>query len=224
MNTVFQQTAVWRDGTVSNLLRLCHNSAAEHQTVLGIGRQEMRQQGLLWMIVQQKLVIMRRPIDGECIVVTTWLSETRHGTLLRQYELTGADGAVLGRAAAVWALADAEKRTLATMPLPVPLTQRAGQLPRFSLLRPMELTQAYHFTVPGEYVDENGHMNNACYLDAVTPILPAGGVLRGIQVDYHTEAVEGETLAIGYAVRGKDLLIQAQGDRGLCCRMKWEYE
>ena len=224
MEAVYQQTAVWNGGTVSDMLHLLQECASAHQTALGTGREEMLRRGLLWMITRQKLVLERPAVCGERITVTTWLSGMRHGMLLRHYEMTGADGAIICRALAVWTLVDAETRTLAQAPLSVPLVQREGELSRFPLLHPMETVQGYPFTVPHAYVDENGHMNNARYFDAVAPILPKDGTLHSVQVDYHREACEGETLVIGAATQGKTLLVQADGESGLCFRMKLEYE
>ena len=223
METIYSQTVTLNDATVAGLCGVLQRAASAHQERLGTGQKEMRRRGVLWMIVRQKLVFDRQPVCGESITVKTWLSEVRHGMLLRQYEVTGTDGAVICRAAAVWVLVDAEKRTMAQMALDAPLVQQEEQLPRFSLLRPMETEREYRFTVPREYLDENGHMNNARYFDAVAPILP-NGVLHAVQADYHAEAWEGEALDIGYALQEKNLLIQAQGGRGLCFRMKWEYE
>ena len=223
METIYLQTVALNDATVAGLCSVLQQAASAHQEHLGTGQKEMRHRGLLWMIVRQKLMFDRQPMCGESVTVRTWLSEVRHGMLLRQYEVTGTDGAVICRAAAVWTLVDAEKRTMTQMALDVPLVQQEGQLPRFPLLRPMKMERRYSFTVPREYLDENGHMNNARYFDAVASILP-NGVLREVQADYHAEAREGETLDIGYALQKKNLLIQAQGGRGLCFRMKWEYE
>lgn len=224
MEAVYQLKAIWNGTTTADVLRLLQESASQHQNALDMGREDMRRLGLLWMITRQKLIFERRPVPGEPVTVTTWLSEVRHGMLLRHYEMTGIDGAVICRAAAVWTLVDAEKRTLAQLPLSVPLVQKEGQLSRFPLLRPMETIREFSFTVPQAYLDENGHMNNARYFDAVTPILPKGGVLRTAQVDYHLEAREEETLAIGYVVQESDFFIQAKSDRGLCFRMKLTYE
>ena len=220
---VFEQNIIWESKTLAELFGCLQTAASRHQDALGSGREEMARRGLLWMITRQKLVLARVPANGEPMLLRTWLSEGRHGMYLRQYVVAAAhSGAVICRAAAVWTLVDAEKRALAQEPLPIPFYREEGQLARFPLLRPMETARTYRFTVPREYLDENGHMNNARYFDAVTEILPQG-VPHSVQADYHTEALEGETLAVGYTVREKGIEVQAQGDRGLCFRMKLSY-
>ena len=223
MEAVYEKTEKLNGVTTSDLLQMLQKIASQHQTELGSGREEMRRRGLLWMIAQQKLILCRTPVNGESVTIRTWLSEVRHGMYLRQYEIAAA-GDRICRAAAIWTLVDAEKRTLFTCPPAVPFYQAEGQLNRFPLLRPMKPETTYSFTVPAAYLDENDHMNNARYFDAVAPILPKDGVLHTAQVDYHAEAREGESLAIGYAEEGSTCLIQAQSDRGLCFRMKLEYE
>ena len=224
MEAVYQLTVIWNGITTADMLRLLQESASQHQNALDMGQEKMRRLGLLWMITRQKLVFKRQPVPGEPVTVTTWLSEARHGMYLRHYEMTGTDGAMICRALAEWTLVDAGKRTLTHLSLPVPLVQKEGQLSRFPLLRPMETMREFSFSVPQAYLDENGHMNNARYFDAVMPILPKEGVLRTAQVDYHLEACEGETLVIGYTAQENDLLIQAQGNRGLYFRMKLVYQ
>ena len=224
MEAVYQLEEVLRGASPAEVLHLLQESASQHQHTLGTGREAIARRGLLWMITWQKLVFDRLPFCGEKVTVKTWLSEARHGMYLRHYEVLDASGAVICRAVAEWTLVDAEKRTLVQLSLPVPLTRQEGQLPRFHLLRSVEPGWQFSFSVPQAYLDENGHMNNARYFDAVAPILPKEGILRTAQVDYHLEALAGETLAVGYTAQGKNLLIQAQGDRGLCFRMKLEYE
>lgn len=224
MEAVYQSEEVLRGVSPAAMLHLLQESASQHQTALGMGREEMSRRGLLWMITCQELVFDRLPFCGEKVIVNTWLSETRHGMYLRHYEMLDANGAVICRAIAEWTLVDAEKRTLTRLSLPVPLTRREDQLPRFHLLRSAETEREFSFTVPRAYLDENGHMNNARYFDAVRSILPKDGILRTAQVDYHLEACEGETLTIGYAAQESDFFIQAKSGRGLCFRMKLTYE
>ncbi len=224
METMYSQTTALPGTGISDLLHLLQETASAHQMLLGSGRQEMRCRGLLWMVTRQKLVFYRTPADGEEVTVSTWLSERKHGMYLRQYEVSVTGGDVICRAAAIWTLVDAEKRALVMMPLTVPFYQSRAQLERFPLLRPMETEREYIFTVPAEYLDENGHMNNARYFDAVTPILPKSGVLRVAQIDYHREVREGESLAIGYVMEDNSLRIQARNDKGLCFRMKLDYQ
>lgn len=224
MEAIYRQTVTLPGTGVSDLLHLLQETASQHQTSLGMGRREMYHRGLLWMITRQKLVFYRTPADGEEVTVSTWLSEGKHGMYLRQYEVSAAADDVICRAAAIWTLVDAEKRVLSMTPLAVPFCQSDAQMERFPLLRSLDTVQEYTFTVPAEYLDENGHMNNARYFDAVAPILPKGGILHTAQVDYHAEAREGEVLTIGYTGTDHSLSVQAWGDRGLCFRMKLEYE
>lgn len=223
METTYVQKLSLGSVTPAALCDLFQQMASGHLTSLGIGFDEMRQQGLLWMIVKQKLVFYRCPTAGEMVTAATWLSKVQYGMYLRQYEIRTTAGEVICRAAATWTLVDAEKRTLSSVTPVVPLHQEEAQLAQFSLLRSVKTTQTCSFTVPAVYLDQNNHMNNARYFDAVAPILPEDRTLRTAQVDYHAEAREGEILAIGYARDGDTLLIQAQGDRGLCFRMRLEY-
>ena len=224
MEELYTQYVTLKSQEISDLLSLFQQAASDHQTVLGSGREEIQRCGQLWMITRQKLVFYRAPVSGENAAIRTWLTEARHGMYLRQYELSDAEGNVLCRAAAVWTLVDAKSRALSQLRLDAPLHWEEEQLPRFPLLRPMETEREYSFTVPVEYLDENGHMNNAHYFDAVAQILPKDRILSAAQVDYHTEACEGEALTIGYTTENNSLLIQGQSNRGLCFRMKLEYQ
>ena len=153
MKMIDTHTVMLSDETPTALCALLQDAASQHQSLLGSGREEMQSHGLLWMVMRQKLLLHRAPVSGETVTIRTWLSEARHGMYLRQYELTDAVGAALCQAAAVWALVDAESRTLAQLRLDVPLCQQECRLPRFPLLRPIETTQEYTFTVPTEYLD-----------------------------------------------------------------------
>ena len=74
------------------------------------------------------------------------------------------------------------------------------------------------FTVPHEYIDRNGHMNNARYFDACDLILPSSAVGAAptyISAQYSVEAYEGESLTVKLAAaEGKDYSISIESERG----------
>ena len=224
MNEIYRETITLKTRSLSDLVRVLQNVGSTHQRIVGSGQDEMRRRGYLWMIAQQKLQMDRYPNLGETVTVSTWLSDVRHGMYRRHSEICTPAGELLIQAAAVWILVDAKTRAFSMREVEVPLYQSGRELPRFSLLRPMKTEELYDFTVPHEYIDANGHMNNAHYFDVVEPLLPENATIRTAQIDYHGEAYEQEHLPVGYTQTDFTLLVQARHQRGLCFRMKLEYQ
>lgn len=161
-------------------------------------------QGLLWIVSRQQVVIDRLPGMDEDTVLRTWVGDCRHGLFPRSYELSAADGTILAKASAQWTLMHADTRTIEMKPgeygvsLPPCVTGR--ELPRQKTLRAMAPERTGDFTVPYSCLDANGHMNNARYLDLAGDVLPRPGrPVTALRIEYHHEVRLGEVLRWGAA-------------------------
>ncbi len=199
-------------------------AAGQHIDSLGLGTE--RWPALMWVIVRQKMVFFADVPTGRPLTLCTWMGQARHDFFPRHHALYDGE-TLLCRAAAVWAMVDVTSRTFGKAPQEMydAVTRREeGELPRLMPLRALKEGQKAAFTVREDYIDTNGHMNNACYFTAVEAALPAmAGPLREVQVDYLAEALLGERVELLWQEEeGVRTIAGRKGDKG-CFRMKLTY-
>ena len=211
MDSIYQHTFRVRycDVTTGGTLRLSRLLAEWQETGMvqmeqfGQGNDVTLRRGLLWIISRQNLHITRLPGLDEEVILRTWPGEMRHGLFPRYYEVEARDGTLLVQASSQWSLLHWDSRTIELRPqdcgvsLPPAVTGR--ELPRSRSLRAVETDHTGAFTVPYSFLDLNGHMNNARYLDLAQDVLPRQTLpLRDLQIEYHHEILDGETLTWGW--------------------------
>ena len=186
----------------SVLFELMQDIAEQQNELLGLGRAAAQELGLFWVLVRQRAEISRMPERGERITLETWPGRTRHMLFPRYYRMLDASEAVLLSAASVWTLVDRESRKMVSpekysLSIPCEVTGNEIALPR-----PMKFIRDGAngaFTVPFSYIDMNGHMNNARYLDLAedgSAFAGSGKPLNEITVEYSAEAHVGDKLSL----------------------------
>lgn len=96
-------------GHVSNLayLRWAVEAALAHTAAQGWPAETYREQGLGWVVRSHEIHYLRPAVEGDEIVVRTWVAGMRRATSLRRYEIVrAAANEQLARAATNWAFID----------------------------------------------------------------------------------------------------------------------
>ena len=135
----------------------------------------------------------------EPLTAISYPCESRAFSFLRCYALER-DGAVVGRAASIWALVDIESRAL------VPVTgidMDLELLPHNDMsidriVMPKSITEVGTYTVNYADTDQNRHMNNTHYPDMLCDFVPEMRTNRatGMVISYRHEAAFGHTLRV----------------------------
>lgn len=73
---------------------------------------------------------------------------------------------------------------------------------------------ATDFTVPHEYIDRNGHMNNSFYFDIADQLVEAGREPSSITARYTSEAMEGDVLTANCTSLGSRYYITISSNKG----------
>ena len=182
-----------RGELLSGLLRMSQQAATRHLDELGLTGYVERQ-GLVWVIVRTHGKFFSSP--GETLDITTWPGKSRAGLMPRHYQMFHPDGTPCLHLVSLWALADAESRKMrpdVAVPLPELTLPQEIPLPRAFPRRSDPLLG--QFTVTPDYIDRNGHMNNAAYLEPVAPFLK-GRLPREFTVDYRAELLPGQRVDV----------------------------
>lgn len=160
-------TGHWRP---SAILETMQEMAGAHSELLGLGRNALMQQNMVWILTRVEVVMDRYPAIMDRVTVETFPMPCRRWFFPRYFIFRNEAGEEIGRAGTLWALLDITTRRMAapdaakalipdnsdlTAPLGLPATvaEVAGTVERASFM-PV-------FTD----LDVNQHVNNTRYMD-----------------------------------------------------------
>ena len=185
-----------------DLLRLMQDIAGADADRRGCGRSDLLRHGCVWVLIKNRVEILRRPQTGESVTLTTWPMQGRRGFYPRGYELYGADGATLLRAESQWAVLEVERRVMSTLEACGVGMSGVEESPfrPVARLRIPEGGESFAFTPRPEQIDVNHHMNNAAYprmlLGAFSGRELRDMELREMELCFRVPCYEGEELTL----------------------------
>jgi medium-chain acyl-[acyl-carrier-protein] hydrolase len=203
----------------SRLFEMFQSVCVLHTEELGAGREKTLDKGILWVVIQQHIDILRMPEYDEEITVETWPGKTMHVLFPRYFQIKDARGEVLVKGSALWTLIDAKTRSLVfadRYQIEIPGDEQEGQAPLPKAIKHIATEEQTSFTVPYSYCDLNGHMNNARYLDLVEDTIPAaskGQTIRSISTQYEREVRFQETICVSWKKTGNTYYISGDHEK-----------
>ena len=216
MEPIYQQNFSINDSAVdcfgrlkpSMLLFYVQEVAGVHASSLGAGYDALMAKNLFWAILRTRVQITRLPCTGETIRLETWPMPTTRVAYPRSVVAYDSEGQEIFRAISLWCLVDKASRS---MVLPgksgvmVEGTLRGNELALPGSLAIKGLENTLRRTVLFSDLDRNGHMNNTRYMEWCSDLLPSafhgGHTPEEFTICYHAEALEGESLNIGYQMK-----------------------
>ncbi len=208
----------------SDLLRWLQDVAGEDATRRGGGQAVLLSHGCTWVLVKNRLEISRWPQPGEELTLTTWPMKGRFALYPRCFALCDAAGEPIIRVESIWAIMDVESRTMLRgeeRGIGMEGVEDGRLRPQRRLTLP-EGGEVFTVTPTPEQIDENGHMNNAAYFDAVEPMLPAE--LQGKQpclicIDYEHEIPAGCSAEVRVVREGESCFFEGSMEGRVCFRL-----
>ena len=191
--------------TPSMLLFYVQEVAGIHAASLGAGFDALMAKNLFWAILRTKVQITRLPRSDETIRLETWPMPTSRVAYPRSVVAYDEQEREVFRSISLWCLMDTENRS---MVLPgksgviVEGTLRGNELALPGSLAVRALANTARRNVVFSDLDRNGHMNNTRYMGWCSDLLPSAfhhsHTPTEITICYHSEALEGESLEMGY--------------------------
>lgn len=208
-----------------SILQAFQQAADAHSREMGVGFQEIRKQGLLWVVTRIRYEILRCPGAGEPLELQTWpLPASRLG-FERNYIIMDREGEPLIRGTSLWVVMDAETRRLALCPELYPEGNYSTEQvfpDRARRLRPFEGELACT-VIPGEeHIDRNGHVNNSHYPAFAAKAL-GNPPVRSLQIDYIREVLKDQPLLLYTRQEGDTRQVMGKteaGETAFICEMK----
>ncbi len=180
-------------------LHLCQEIAESHAHREGFGYDWGVEKGLIWVMSQADILIMRRPRWKESLKIVT-STGAASGLLARRWvRLETLDGEVLMQAELQWLLIDIARRR------PMPLRRSGLEIPVLEasmeglpdIQWEEEMSSSLDYVTSWRDLDFHGHVNNASYLIWVLQQnAERVASLKRVQISFSKESNSDEALVI----------------------------
>lgn len=216
----------------SAVLDLFQDVAGEHARALGIGRDAMLENSLIWVIVRARYRVLKTPRQFDRVRVKTWPLPPHRSIFQREYLISAADGTPLVLGSSEWVVIHSERRRL--MPVGDVYPIKEGFLEEhnfpdgFSRLHDFDAKDGTVTLTPAfTDLDVNGHVNNTKYANyIINTVLPDECErIKEFEIEYHREVRGDAPLTLGL-LRGDGLVdakgVGPEGERMFTARIVWE--
>lgn len=168
----------------SALLRYAERISAAHICAEGHGEDFLTPQGLALLVGRQALRFERVPLCGETLAFTTYPEQSRHGSMKRVTSAVDKNGQLVAMVDARWMLVDVRQGRILREPCwdttPYWFDKVEAELPQqVHRVRDEKLENVGPLMASYSLCDENGHINNSCYLDIACDALPLDTIKQG---------------------------------------------
>ena len=207
---------------LSNLLKIIQEIGARDIANKGFGKDKIFDQGMRWVISRIATKVNRIPAYDEEIEIVTFPEPPKWFFLPRFTSVLDMKGNVLLECETIWAVIDFKTRK-PVLPNAINLDieykdECEKTLGVDSKIIPLETTNTLNRKILFTDCDINQHMNNTVYVEWACDLLGGDYLKSKKLVDwrmaYHTEAKEGETLTMNYALKDDVLYVIGQvGER-----------
>lgn len=189
---------------LSSIFLYFQDIAGEHAENLGMGKDIMEANGVIWVLARARVDIIRYPIWKEEITIETWPQEPNRLEFMRDFLIKDSRGEILVKAVSTWVIIDAKTRKLRKTDsiyhgYPPTIKERAIVC-KLGRLKPNgKLDRVYTREVRYSDIDQNEHLNNAKYvdfiMDAFAIIEHKKYFVKSIEINYSNEALPGDTIS-----------------------------
>ena len=197
------------------LAKVMEDAVKRQMEACGWGRETMVTKNVALVVGWTSIQIKRLPRLGESLLARIWPGRKKCSMHVRKYAFFTDVGEALVSAAVLFLPMDRTSRKLTVAEIPVlPEVVISGEADVPSLRRafPTKLPNQAVRTVRAHEIDENGHMNNTCYLQWANELWENDHRRqhepRSIWVQYANELMEGQTVTLDYAVQGQRLYVR----------------
>lgn len=205
---------------------LCLNQHAgeQHLEVMGHSPRELIEDyNITFIFARLHLRIHRLPGVGQRVTVTTWCGPVEGLYYPRHYCIRDEAGDLLTETFAYAAALDVQKRKLIRPGNAGPIEDFLYYGDPGSCAKPArlhlakDLPHSLDFAVTKAHLDYNGHMNNAHYATILCAAAQKAGLTpEHIYLQFHSEAMAGDTVTVDSALQGGRLEIRGTHPRGVC--------
>ena len=194
------------------LVEMLSNTATVHAIKVGQSAMQRKEDGMIWMVINWKLQVIKRPAACETVICRTWAQRYNRLKAIRDFEIVSEAGELLALATSDWVAVGPDRHSF------VKLDENSmggyGCEPEHEALpgtvftkvreKDFEIQNAAAFTVTRSMIDANHHMHNTAYLDLANEVLPEDleeACFDHVEINYRKEALLHDTLRVEYGLK-----------------------
>jgi medium-chain acyl-[acyl-carrier-protein] hydrolase len=185
---------------VRGLWDFLQETAGVHTQILGVAPEDLRPQGLAWILSRLRVQVQRYPALGERVTVHTWPTGFDRLFTLRDFAMRDSAGSVIASAASAWlaikldTLRPIRVQTIFNPP-GMDSLPRALEVSMQKLPGPSAPQSESAFRVRFGDLDANRHVGNSRYVEWVVEsagrALLEGSMIAGLGIDFISETPYG---------------------------------
>lgn len=203
------------------LLAIMEDVAGLHSASVGYGVFEIESKKRVWMLLDWKIKVIKRPEYNEEIKAETWSRKIERLCAYRDFQLKDKDGNVIVIGTSRWLFIDTVRRR------PIRLTEDITDLyesenDKMVFSEEIQDIKYEDYIFEKEYavqrrdIDMNNHMHNLSYLDMAYEILPQdiykNKIFDNVRIVYKKEIVYGENIKCYYSEYADKYIITVKSE------------
>lgn len=209
---------IGKDGsmTIPSVINYFQDCSTFQSEQLHVGLDYLKETGRIWMLNTWHIEL-KQPIPlGTDIRISTWAYKFDAVFGYRNFMICDNMDTVLAKADTKWVLYDVNQQSLVRIQAEDVAAYGEGQplameLPSKKLRKPKAGEVIDSITVPTYFIDTNGHMNNARYVELALEYLPVDMECSVIDVLYKQQAVVGDVIRIMRTVQEDGVTVTLMG-------------
>ncbi len=184
---------------LTNILDYLQDVCTFQAEELHVGVKYMRQHHIAWVLNSWQVDILRYPLFGEKIRITTWPYDFYGFYGFRNFKIEDVAGDMIVRANSVWVFMDTQKgRPVKILPQVQAAYHKESRLDMEYLDRKIPDFDASpveeKIQIPRGFIDTNEHVNNAKYIAIAQELFLQGVEVARMCAEYRKSAVYGDVL------------------------------
>ena len=208
---------IWK---LSAFFEITQETANEHCRALRVGRDDLAEKDLTWVLFKTDIAVERYPRLGETVTVETFTRKRFMHFLPRYYIVKDAEGNAVAKAGSLWVLMDRTTRKSVspeTYGIAIPVSDKEAPVRLFTQ-QPKRSGEGTVREVRPQYsdIDFNGHVNNIRYIDWLCNDLGIERMremeISTLSVSYSHEVLPEDALRNKLVIEGENF--QYSGDCG----------
>ena len=248
VNPIWNESPVWteqlricsydvdftRRATSASLCRYFLEAAWNHAEALGVGFNHLGRQNKFWVLSRLLLEVEHSPVWGSVATLRTWPRAAQSVFAMRDFEVVDGAGTRIAAGSSAWLVLDATskrpQRLNKLLPSLMGLDGKAalGRDPE-KLADGESWDRVFATTVRYTDIDVNRHVNSSRYIGWILDAYPfefhREHCVRGLEVNYLGETLEGEVLSVRTRQTGAAVfchsLTKGSGDEVCRARLVW---
>lgn len=224
----YSEVDVNQELTVTGIINYLQDCSTFQSEDLHLGLDYLKAHHRAWWLSSWQIVIERKPLLGEEIVISTWPYDFKGIYGYRNFTIQDKQGSYLVKANSIWFFFDTE----AGRPVKAQAHDIRGYGTGEEKMLEMEYAprriplpdvyeEAEPIPVVRHHIDTNHHVNNAMYVEIAREALTEDTKIRELRVEYKKAAVLGDIITPRISRQGEEYTVVLCGNDGTPYAVIW---